>query len=251
MFNKIAALTSVLFAASALVRAEVTPSEPGPGSSYTAGETCTVSWDGDRDSDTIWKDMSIQLMTGDNFNMVHLSTIASDLDGTISGRFNYPCPEVIPYSTIYFYQFTSPHTDVKTWATRFTITSPEGESVPPENDTQPGTNAPIPWGVGALADPSIANPPPVIGGETPSGSASPSGASNAAAESGSASLPSASAPSGSLSASPSASGTRRPTSSSSSPAGAEPSDNGAAASSSTNFKLVAVVVSAVSLFFMA
>ena len=74
MFNKIAALTSVLFAASALVRAEVTPSEPGPGSVYTAGQECTVSWDGDRDSDTIWKDMSIQLMTGDNFNMIHLTS---------------------------------------------------------------------------------------------------------------------------------------------------------------------------------
>lgn len=249
MFNKIAALTSLLFAASAVVRAEVTPSEPGPGSSYTAGETCTVSWDGDRDSDTIWKDMSIQLMTGDNFNMIHLTTIASDLDGTISGRFNYPCPEVTPYSAIYFYQFTSPHTDVKTWATRFTITSPEGETVPPENENQPGTNDPIPWGVGALVDPSTATPPPVIGGESPSSASTrPSGSATVAPSGRPSGSPSVDALAQSGSANPSSSNTRRPTSSASSSAGAEPSDAGAAAGLSVNFHFAAVVVSAISLF---
>ncbi|EAU90746.1 hypothetical protein CC1G_04015 [Coprinopsis cinerea okayama7 len=184
MFAKLSALTSIVLAASTLVRADVVPSEPGPGAVYTAGETCTVSWDGDRESDTLWKDMSIQFMTGSNYDMVHIDTIASDLDGTVSGRFSWPCPEVDPYATIYFYQFTSPHTSTKTWTTRFTITSPDGETVEPEFPEQPGTGDAIPWGIGNLVDPSGARPPPVIGSddsdseESASAGARPTASSN-------------------------------------------------------------------------
>lgn len=71
--------------------------------------------------------------------------------------------QVNPYSAIYFYQFTAPGSPNKTWTTRFTIASPTGETVPPPNANQPGSNAAIPWGVGALADPSTANPPPTAG----------------------------------------------------------------------------------------
>ena len=69
--------TSTLIAALALAgiaHAEVTPSEPGPGQVFNAGSTCTVSWEGDKESTTAWKGMAIQLMTGDNFSMVHLTS---------------------------------------------------------------------------------------------------------------------------------------------------------------------------------
>lgn len=78
----------------------------------------------------------------------------------MDGSFQYPCPEVSPYSAIYFYQFTSPHTTNKTWTTRFTIASPSGASTPPANPRQPGSNDPIPWGIGNLVDESNSVPPP-------------------------------------------------------------------------------------------
>jgi len=162
MFTKLASVTSMLLAASAIVNAVVIPSEPGPGAVYTAGETCSVVWAGDADSDTTWKDMAIQLMTGDNWDMIHLTTIATGLDGTISGRIDFDCPEVTPNSAVYFYQFTSPNTDEKTWATRFTIAGADGSVVPPEFELE-ADGATVLWGIGALADPSTANPPPVPG----------------------------------------------------------------------------------------
>ncbi|KAF6753492.1 hypothetical protein DFP72DRAFT_751064, partial [Ephemerocybe angulata] len=162
MFAKFS-LPTILAAAAlvGVVRADVTPSEPGPGTKFNAGTTCTVSWEGDKDSTTAWKDMSIQLMTGDNFAMVHLTTVATAQDGTTDGRFNYPCPEVTPNSNIYFYQFTATGAaGVKTWTTRFTIASATGETTEPANPTQPGTNDPVPWGTGKLVDPSKAVAPP-------------------------------------------------------------------------------------------
>ncbi|TFK24545.1 hypothetical protein FA15DRAFT_592251 [Coprinopsis marcescibilis] len=166
MFSKTSAFTTLALAlvTPLFVRAVVTPNEPGPDSSYTAGGTCSIVWAGDADSDTLWADMSIQLMTGNNFEMVHITTVATGQDGTVDGSFTYTCPEVDPYSAIYFYQFTNPITDEKTWTTRFTITSPEGDTVEPQEAVQPRTGDAIPWGVGALANPEGAIPPPVIGG---------------------------------------------------------------------------------------
>ncbi|KAF8159261.1 hypothetical protein B0H34DRAFT_633509, partial [Crassisporium funariophilum] len=158
------AFTALLaLAAPFLVLADVTPSEPGPGDSFNAGTTCHVTWEGDKDSTTVWKNMAIELMTGSNLGMVHITTVATNQDGTVNGRFEYPCPEMVPYSAIYFYQFSSPQTAVKTWTTRFTIASPTGATVPPSNPTQPGDNDPIPWGTGALADPSTAVAAPAGG----------------------------------------------------------------------------------------
>ncbi|KAL0954090.1 hypothetical protein HGRIS_005236 [Hohenbuehelia grisea] len=168
---------ALLAASSALVaRADPTPSEPGPGDVFRQGAQCHIAWAGDADSTETWKEMSIQLMTGDNFNMIHLTTVTT-VDGTKDGVFDWPCPEVEPNSAVYFYQFTSPATPNKTWATRFTIASASGQTTPPENPTQPGTNAPIPWGVGKLVDPSKATPPPpgAGGSSGASGSAGPSG----------------------------------------------------------------------------
>jgi hypothetical protein len=173
------ALTALLALAASplLVRADVTPSEPGPGSSFNAGTTCRVTWEGDKDSTTAWKDMAIQLMSGSNTAMVHVTTVTTNQDGTVDGRFEYPCPEVNPYSAIYFYQFTSTHTTTKTWTTRFTIASASGATTPPANANQPGSNDPIPWGTGALADTSKAvAPPPSAGGTgAPAGNSTTSG----------------------------------------------------------------------------
>jgi len=57
-----------------LARADVVPTVPGPGVIYTTGGVCHVEWDGDKDSSTVWKDMSIELMSGSNFDMVHLTS---------------------------------------------------------------------------------------------------------------------------------------------------------------------------------
>lgn len=105
--------------------------------------------------------MTIQLMTGDNYNMVHITTVATGRDGTADGTFDWICPEVIPNSAIYFYQFRSPHTPNYQWTTRFTIASSTGQTTPPTNNTQPN-GANIPWGTGALKDPSTAVPAPVF-----------------------------------------------------------------------------------------
>ncbi|CAA7265211.1 unnamed protein product [Cyclocybe aegerita] len=181
MFAAHAFTAFLALAAPLLARGDVTPSEPGPGDIFNAGSTCHIVWQGDTESDTIWKDMAIQLMTGSNLGMVHITTVATNQDGTVDGRFEYPCPEVDPYSAIYFYQFSSPQTAVKTWTTRFTIASPTGATTPPANATQPGSNDPIPWGIGNLVDPSTAVAAPVSGTGTPAGPGSASSTGTGAA----------------------------------------------------------------------
>ncbi|KAF9563589.1 hypothetical protein CPC08DRAFT_605648, partial [Agrocybe pediades] len=158
MFNKQTLVTALAIVLSAplMTRAEVSPLEPGPGDVFRVGQTCHATWGADPDSKTAWKDMVIQLMTGSNDAMVDLTIVASGQDGTVAGKAEFPCPAVYPYSAIYFYQFSSPHTEAKEWTTRFTIASASGDSSPPTNAKQPGTNEDIPWGAGTLggADPS-------------------------------------------------------------------------------------------------
>ncbi|KAF9454446.1 hypothetical protein P691DRAFT_770636 [Macrolepiota fuliginosa MF-IS2] len=151
--------------ASAFVaRAIVSPTEPSPGSVYREGETCPITWNADPDSPSDWKNMNIQLMTGDNFNMQHLTTVATNQDGSANGHFEYPCPGVTINAPIYFYQFTSPSTTNRTWTGRFAIASTTGQTVSPPNATQPGSGEAIPWGTGSLSDPSKAVPPPASAG---------------------------------------------------------------------------------------
>ncbi|KAG6816528.1 hypothetical protein H0H87_005390 [Tephrocybe sp. NHM501043] len=150
------ALTAFLASTSLLVRADAVPSQPGPGIVYKVGGTCHIEWNGDADSTTAWKNMAIELMTGENLGMVHLTTVATGLDGTVSGSFDHICPSVTPNAPIYFYQFSAPGAVNKQWTTRFTIASTTGATTPATNPTQPKTGAPIPWGTGALTDPSTA-----------------------------------------------------------------------------------------------
>ncbi|KAJ8076089.1 hypothetical protein PM082_022074 [Marasmius tenuissimus] len=159
------------------VNAQATPTEPGPGSVFNQGSTCRTSWDGDKDGK--WTGMSIQLMTGDNQHMIHLTTVGENLDGNKDGRLEFACPEVDPYSAVYFFQYSAPGQPL-TWATRFTIADKDGKSTPPPESTQPD-GAKIPWGVGKLVDASAAKPPPSYlgGGGTSSGNSStPTGGSS-------------------------------------------------------------------------
>jgi len=137
-----------------LAWADPTPSIPGPGDSYQEGGTCQIEWGADTTGK--WTNMSIELKTGDNFNMVPLRVITT-VDATKQTKYEYPCPNVTPNSAIYFYEFTSNSSTEKYWTTRFTITDKDGKSTPPPNATQPD-GAPIPWGVGSLQDGNSTSP---------------------------------------------------------------------------------------------
>ncbi|KAI0367619.1 hypothetical protein BV20DRAFT_928283, partial [Pilatotrama ljubarskyi] len=153
-------------------RADPVPTAPGPGDVFKEGTQCTFTWD--VDTTGTWKEMNVELMTGDNFNMIHLTTVAK-LDGTDASKttYSYDCPQVTPNSAIYFYQFTSPTAANRTWTTRFAIGDASGNVTPPPNATQPGSGDSIPWGVGQLVDPStaVAAPSYLTGGAAPATSA--------------------------------------------------------------------------------
>ncbi|KZT74375.1 hypothetical protein DAEQUDRAFT_190275 [Daedalea quercina L-15889] len=140
-----------------LALADVTPTAPGPNETFIAGFNCTVDWDADMSG--TWKNMTIDLMSGSNDNMSTVTNVASGLDGTDASfsPLNWTCPEVDPYSAIYFYQFTNGGNESDAqWTTRFTIASSSNTSVPPEQSQQPNGD-PIPWGVGVLASSNTTN----------------------------------------------------------------------------------------------
>ncbi|KAH8093257.1 hypothetical protein BXZ70DRAFT_874227, partial [Cristinia sonorae] len=141
------------------------PSEPGPGDVYQEGGDCKIVWE--VDASGTWKEMNIELMSGSNLEMNHITTVAT-IDGTDPAKttFTYPCPQVTPNSAIYFYQFTSPASKETYWTTRFTIAAADGATTPPANEEQANGDK-IPWGVGALEDPTLATPPPPPAGSAP------------------------------------------------------------------------------------
>jgi hypothetical protein len=160
VFAALLAASSAIF-----VLADPTPTTPGPGDSFTEGQNCTFAWDGDTNAATesLWKTMNVELMSGSNLAMNFITTVAT-LDGTVSGTYSYACPEVTPNSAIYFYQFSSPDSSNLWWTTRFTIAAANGSTTPPANANQPNNPSPaIPWGTGALVDPSQVVPLPKIG----------------------------------------------------------------------------------------
>ncbi|RDX54074.1 hypothetical protein OH76DRAFT_1341266 [Lentinus brumalis] len=146
---------AALIAGSALVRADPVPTAPGPGDVFKVGGQCTFTWD--VDTTGVWKEMNVELMSGSNLQMNHITTIAK-LDGTdaSAASHTFDCPDVTPNSAIYFYQFSSPaNVTATTWTTRFTIAAADGSTTAPANADQPD-GSPIPWGTGALVDPSTA-----------------------------------------------------------------------------------------------
>lgn len=194
-------LSSLFFAtilAAVAVRADPNPEEPSPGDVFNEGSTCNVSWD--PDTSGVWTTMNIELMCGDNFNMVYMTTVAT-VDGTDATKtsFSYPCPQVTPNSPIYFYQFTSPNSANETWTGRFAIADASGSTTPAANATQPDGEQ-IPWGIGKLVDETAA-PEPSKGAGTgagtatvpPSGPAVSSAATAATESSGAAATPGPSA----------------------------------------------------------
>lgn len=145
------------------------PTEPSGASVFNVGGDCAIKWD--TDSTGSWKKMNIQLMTGDNWNMIHITTVGQDIDATDATKntYSYTCPDVTPNSAIYFYQFSDP-SDPKNvlWTTRWTLASADGKTTTPTETTQPNGDK-IPWGKGALVDPSTAVPAPAYltaGGST-------------------------------------------------------------------------------------
>lgn len=80
--------------------AEPTPSEPAPGAVFNEGATCHIAWEADPTG--VWKEMSIQLMTGDNFNMIHLtSEFAMPLSCYVDRPLTYSAPHSRRYRRRY------------------------------------------------------------------------------------------------------------------------------------------------------
>ncbi|KAG2137701.1 hypothetical protein BD769DRAFT_283814 [Suillus cothurnatus] len=163
------ALTVLASSAAIFVHADPDPTNPGPGDVFIEGQACSINWN--PDTTGVWKTMIIQLKTGDNFDMVNLTTVGT-VDGTDATHtsFSYPCPkvggsfiptficividlspQVTPHSPIYFYQFSSSASNNSVWTGRFTITDSLTDIVPAAESTQPDGSA-IPWGTGALAN---------------------------------------------------------------------------------------------------
>jgi len=137
-------------------RAALTPVAPGPGDIFPAGSQCSMGWT--PDSTGTWTNVTIQLMSGQNLDMTPVALVAQGLDGTNPALtpYNWTCPEVDPYSAIYFYQFSQEGADSPAWTTRFAISSPDGTVVPPEYATQSSGDA-VPWGTGQLAFSALSN----------------------------------------------------------------------------------------------
>ncbi|KZV96809.1 hypothetical protein EXIGLDRAFT_732375 [Exidia glandulosa HHB12029] len=167
------AAVAILAASLALVRADIEPSEPSPGRDFQIGGDCEISWTPDPAG--AWGLTSVELMTGSNDQMIHLSTVYQfDAKTTTATSYTYPCPDVSPHSAIYFYQFTAVGmTGQPTWTGRFSISN-NHDLVPPENTEADGTQ----WGTGALTNPAlaVAAPPtsPQYSGAAPADPASTS-----------------------------------------------------------------------------
>ena len=61
-----------LIAGSALVRADPVPTAPGPGDVFKVGGQCTFTWT--PDTTGTWTEMNVELMTGSNTGMVHITS---------------------------------------------------------------------------------------------------------------------------------------------------------------------------------
>jgi len=166
----VASFRSFIIAATlaAVVNAQVFPTFP-TGGSETTGQTCVIAWTGDPSSPTTWQGMAVELMSGPNLNMVHLTTVCTGQDGTKAGSCNHTCPEVTINAAIYFYQLSSPIAGPNgaVWTTRFAIAAADGNVVPAPDSTQPPPgNEAIPWGYGALVNTATAVPQPTFAPDT-------------------------------------------------------------------------------------
>lgn len=74
MFSR-GALPAFVLSLALAVLAEPAPLIPDPGHIYNEGSTCEIGWTPDPTG--LWKTMNIQLMTGNNFQMVPLTSSSS------------------------------------------------------------------------------------------------------------------------------------------------------------------------------
>ena len=162
---------------------------PGPGEVFKAGDKCSVSWSPDTTGSSAWKSFTLDLNTGSNQQMTKLETIATGLDGTNPSvtQFTWTCPEVSPYSAIYFYQASQDGSTNPQWTTRWAIASASGQSTAPPHANQPEGGSPaIPWGNGKLVSAPVT---PSTGGSSNSSISGSSSASTTAATSTSVPVP--------------------------------------------------------------
>ncbi|CAO3591393.1 unnamed protein product [Absidia cylindrospora] len=133
-----------------VVKANMSPSYPEPGSVWTAGKEYEITWEEDNTEPTInatWKNFRIDLMSGEDLDQEKLTTIAENVKGDAL-KHKYTVPEVAPHAPIYFLMFTSDNGEYA-WSSRFAIVGQDGKQEVPENSVQP-TGEKIPWGVGKL-----------------------------------------------------------------------------------------------------
>ncbi|WVF72489.1 hypothetical protein IAT40_007305 [Kwoniella sp. CBS 6097] len=231
---------AVVFALASTVSAIITPTSPDGSTVVKVGDKIQALWTAD--STSSWNNVQIQLMTGDNLQMVPLATIATGIDGTTATSYEFTAPDVSPYSKIYFLQFTNGgDLTAPTWTTRFTIAGADGSTTDPTNSTVYSGTA-VEWGTGTLlstvttdasgsGSSSGSSSNSTTGSTTASASASGANVVSTISVSSSAAAESASAASSSESASASASATTSAKSSGTTAAAAAASSSGSGANS--------------------
>ncbi|TNY22279.1 hypothetical protein DMC30DRAFT_157014 [Rhodotorula diobovata] len=152
-------LLAILALVPSLAHAAVQPTWPGgKGLVFRAGDTCSFRYK--VDTTNTWTSFAVDLMSGSNYEMVEVTRIASDLDGTVgdeegNAELNFTCPEVDPPAPIYFLEATQDDKD-PVWTNRFALAAPNGTVVPAPHNNQPDDET-IPWGVGALVNGTDSN----------------------------------------------------------------------------------------------
>ncbi|KAI8876197.1 hypothetical protein K501DRAFT_232421 [Backusella circina FSU 941] len=148
------------------VNADLKTKYPDQNTIWKTGEEYELTW---FDSDKVsnlgkkWKNMRVDLMTGDNGNQKFLKNFGKNIDAKMVKSIKIKAPDVEPHAPVYFIMFSSPFGQ-KVWSTRFAIAGQDGVVAPAENAAQPD-GKPIPWGVGKLVGESAKDtnddkPPP-------------------------------------------------------------------------------------------
>jgi hypothetical protein len=69
------ALPTFILSSLLVALADPTPTGPSPDQVFNEGSTCTITWTPDPSG--VWKNLDIELMTGDNIQMVFLTSMMS------------------------------------------------------------------------------------------------------------------------------------------------------------------------------
>ncbi|KAG2218481.1 hypothetical protein INT45_011662 [Circinella minor] len=196
VFKSFITTSAVVMAFVSGIAATMAPNYPQPGTVWTAGKEYQITWADDGEGAKLpegWTNFNIEFMTGDNLNMIPLTSVATGVDASKGSTYTWTAPQVEPYSAVYFLQFTNDKGE-KAWTTRFAIVAQDGQTPAPEPEkTQPNGGENIPWGVGKLADGAApAASSPAVSPPAADPSSSPAVSSPATPESSSAVAPAAS-----------------------------------------------------------